>query len=96
MEHTKVVVCRVVQKDETETDWPASNGRPEPMDTWIGGPGKNEQPDRDEPAGDHHRNQTLFGGRLSVVLCGDLEVVLVDKRRTESTHDDSNGEGDEH
>lgn len=94
--HTKIVVCRVVQEDEAKPDWPASNGRSKPMNSWIRGPGKDEQSNRNEPARNHHRNQALFRRGFSVVLRRHLEVVLVDKRCAGSTHNDSNGKGNEH
>lgn len=66
------------------------------MNSWIRGPGKDEQSNRNEPARNHHWNQALFSRRLSIVLSRHLEVVLVDKRCADSTHNDSNGKGNKH
>lgn len=66
------------------------------MNSWIRGPGKDEQANRNEPARKHHWNQALLRRRLSVVLRRHLEVVHVDKRCAGSTHNHSNGKGNEH
>lgn len=92
----KVVVCRVVQENETEPNGPASDSRTKPVDPRIRCPGENKQSNRNKPAGKHHWNKARFSRGLSVVLLTELEVVLVDKWSTHGTHDNANSEGDEH
>ncbi|RAL64765.1 hypothetical protein DID88_001796 [Monilinia fructigena] len=50
----KVVIRRVIEEDEAESDGEAANGRPDPMEMRVGGPGKDEETDGDEPTGGHH------------------------------------------
>lgn len=66
------------------------------MDSRIGCPGENEKTNWDEPAREHHWNKAHFGRRFAVVLCRDLEVVCVDERRASCTHENADGEWNEH
>lgn len=92
----EVVVGGVIQEDEAETDGEASQRGADPDQARVRGPGEDEQADGDEPAGDHHGDQTDLGGRLAVVLLDLLEVVLVDDGSAESGADDAHGKRDEH
>lgn len=38
------------------------------MESGIGGPGEDEESDRNKPAGKHHRDQTSLSRGLSIIL----------------------------
>lgn len=50
-----IVVGRVVQKDESESNRQSRKSWASPGQSWVRRPCEDEQPDRDEPAGQHHR-----------------------------------------
>lgn len=92
----EVVVRRVVQHDAAEPDGEAREARPDPRDRRVRRPRKDEQPDGDAPARDHHRDEPRLGRRVPPVLLVEVEVVPVHERPRQRTHDDAHGDGDEH
>lgn len=94
--HTKVVVGRVVEQDNTDSKNEASHSRSHPVKVGVGGPGEDEKTSRDTPASPHHGNQTLFGWRLATVCCADLKIVLVDNRSKGCAKDDTDSQRDKH
>jgi hypothetical protein len=62
----------------------------------VGGPGEDEKTSRDAPTSPHHGNQTLFGWGLATVCCGDLNIVLVDKRSKGCAKDHTDSQRDKH
>lgn len=92
----QVVVCRVVEEDEAKADRPTTESGSNPVKARVRSPCKDEHSNGDEPAGEHHGDQTNLRRRLAVVLGTHLEVVLVDQRREECRHDNAEGKGDEH
>ncbi|KAH3676327.1 hypothetical protein WICPIJ_009137 [Wickerhamomyces pijperi] len=53
-----VVVGRVVQHHETNTTGKPRETRTSPRDCWVRGPGEAEQTNWDEPAANHHWDQS--------------------------------------
>lgn len=92
----KVVVGRIVQKDESKAHWEAANGRANPVKTWIRRPREYEHADGDEPTRDHHGDQSGFRWRLAVVLLHESKVMFVDKGRAGCTAKYTDGERNEH
>lgn len=88
----EVVVGRVVQEDEAEPDPEAAEARAEPVQAGVGCPGEDDEAQRDEPAGAHHRNEAVFGGRVAVEAGSDFEVVLVDPGGQEGRGNDAKSE----
>lgn len=74
----EVVVGCVVQEDEAEADGEAADRRADPVQARVRCPAEDKQTDWNEPAGEHHGNQTRLGGRLAVVLLAEFDVVVVD------------------
>ncbi|KAJ3578215.1 hypothetical protein NPX13_g2355 [Xylaria arbuscula] len=75
----EVVVGAVVDEDEPEAHGEAGERGPHPDEPRVRGPRENDQPDRDEPAREHHGDKTEFGGRETArVRRDDFHVVLVD------------------
>ena len=93
---TQVVVARVIQENETETDRESSDSRAKPMDRGIRGPCEDEQSDGNQPTRHHHRDQTLFSWRLATVLLANFQVMLVHQRRAYGAENNTDGEGYEH
>lgn len=92
----QVVVRRVVKEDEAEADGPATESGSNPVKIRVRSPCKDEQSNRNEPAREHHGDQTNLRRRIAVVLCTHLEVVLIDQRRQDCRHKDAEGQRDEH
>ena len=84
--HTKIVVGGIVKENEAKSDGPTTNGRSKPVNSRIRSPPENEQPDWNEPARQHHWNQTVFSRWLSLTPRAHIQVVFVDQRGEESTH----------
>ena len=64
----EIVVCRVVEEDESKAHREAAQSWPRPVQVGIARPCEDEKPDGDEPAADHHGYETRFSWGLSVVL----------------------------
>lgn len=64
----EVVVGGVVEENETETHGETAETGADPDEPGIGRPGEDEQADGDEPAAEHHGDETDFGGGVAVVL----------------------------
>lgn len=92
----EVVVGRVVEEDETEPNREAGEAGADPDQARVRGPGEDEEADGDEPARDHHGDQTNLGGGLAVVFLDLREVVLVNQGGAKGRADDADGERDKH
>jgi hypothetical protein len=92
----KVVVRRIVQEDEAKSDGTATECRPGPVDVFVGCPGEDEDSDGDEPAGEHHGNESGFCGRMAVMLRDEGHVVLVHQWCARSGQKHANDERNEH
>lgn len=92
----QVVVGGVVEEDEAEADGETTESGADPDEIGVRGPGEDEQANGDEPARDHHGNQTDLGRGLAVVLVTHLEVVLVDNGSAGSREKNTDSQGDEH
>ena len=76
----EVVIRRIIQEDKTNSDGKSTNSRPNPGESWITGPGEEEEPNGYDPAGTHHRDETNFSRGFAVVFITELQVVLIDER----------------
>lgn len=93
----EVVVGRVVKEDKAETHGESSHHRSPVRQMRVRRPSEDEQTDWNEPAREHHGDESRLGGWFSVgVSRANAEVVLVDERRTARGHDDADGQRDEH
>ena len=92
----EVVVGRVVQEDEAEAHGQSAERGPRPRQLRVAGPREDEESDGDEPARQHHGDQSRLGGRFPVVLGHERQVVLVHQRRACGREQDAHGDGDEH
>lgn len=92
----EVVVGRVVEEDETKANGEAGEAGADPDQVRVRGPGEDEEADGDEPARDHHGDQTNLGGGLAVVFLDLREVVLVNQGGAKGRADDADSERDEH
>lgn len=92
----EIIVCGIVEEDEAEADWETSDGRTDPVELWVGRPCEYEEADRDEPARDHHWDETGFCWWCSVVFLAETEVVLVDHGSAGSRTENAQGDWDEH
>ena len=92
----EIVVCGIVEEDETETDRETGQTGSNPVDAGVRCPGEDEQADRDKPAGHHHRNETGLSWRKSTVFAAEVVVVFVDVRGESCAEQHTDGDGDEH
>jgi hypothetical protein len=74
---TKIIIAGVIEENEADADQQSSHHTPGPVDVRIAAPGKNEKPDGDQEAREHHRDQPYFRWWVAVKFSVDLQVVLV-------------------